>query len=414
MKTVSFTDHKQRLDIVALFLICQFISPFKSDAANQDKDPGINKVRDLVIYKNDHFYSSFPSVVRRPDGELIVAFRRAPERRSFGEKSTSHVDPNSYLVMVRSTDDAGTWTTEPELICAHPFGGSQDPCLLQLKNGTMLCMSYLWAFIRPDGMDNLKQPVSKNASGSVFMGGYYLRSEDGGKTWKGPFYPPPIPPEVNLDAFGNPLHAYNRGALFEGKDGRIFWVVAACDKLLPSKTSNYLLISEDSGTTWQYSCPVAVDDKVIFNESSAYQTVKGDIVAFIRTASFNDHACIARSTDGGKSFSRWQDMGFQGHPLHALRLTDNRVLLTYGYRHEPYGIRARILNRECTDFDTAPEFMIRVDGGSSDIGYPWAVQLNDSRVLVVYYFNVANGPRHIAGSILEIQPRSGKSGWSRD
>jgi sialidase-1 len=36
-------------------------------------------------------------------------------------------------------------------------------------------------------------------------------------------------------------------------------------------------------------------------------------------------------------------MGFQGHPLHVLRLPDNRELLTYGYRHKPYGIRACIL-----------------------------------------------------------------------
>ncbi len=116
--------------------------------------------------------------------------------------------------------------------------------------------------------------------------------------------------------------------------------MAAKDNISSNKTSNYLLFSKNKGLTWEYSCPVAIDDKVVFNEASVYETVKGDIVAFIRTASFDDHACIARSSDGGKSFSKWQDMGFQGHPLHALRLSDDRVLLTYGYRHEPYGIRA--------------------------------------------------------------------------
>ena len=43
-----------------------------------------------------------------------------------------------------------------------------------------------------------------------------------------------------------------------------------------------------------------------------------------------------------------------------MRLPDNRVLLTYGYRHEPCGVRARILNAECTDFATAPEIIIRM------------------------------------------------------
>ena len=96
-------------------------------------------------------------------------------------------------------------------------------------------------------------------------------------------------------------------------------------------------------------------------------------------------------------------MAFQGHPLHALRLSDNRVLLTYGYRHQPYGIRARILNAECTDFATAEEFVLRDDGGNTDIGYPWSVQLDKNRVLVVYYFNKNDGTRHIAGTIIEIK-----------
>lgn len=103
--------------------------------------PGVRKIRDLVIYEDPKFYAAFPSVVRRPDGEVIVAFRRAPSRVALGEKSNSHVDPNSYLVAVRSRDGGATWTKPPALIYAHETGGSQDPCLLQLRDGTLLCAS---------------------------------------------------------------------------------------------------------------------------------------------------------------------------------------------------------------------------------------------------------------------------------
>src|SRR5579862_8575895 len=106
--------------------------------------PYVQKLEDVVIYKDDKFYSTFPSVVCRPNGELIVAFRRAPERRPFGEPTISHTDPNSYLEAVRSTDHGKHWSQTPELIFAHPFGGSQDPCLLQLKDGTLICSSYAW------------------------------------------------------------------------------------------------------------------------------------------------------------------------------------------------------------------------------------------------------------------------------
>ncbi len=387
--------------IFPLLAVSMFIFSFLAQCQHSSEVSGVRKIKDIVIYEDSQFYSSFPSVVQNGKNDFIVAFRRAPDRKVFSEKGSSHVDPNSYIVMVRSADGE-VWSEEPELIYAHPFGGSQDPCLLKLRDGTLLCTSYGWSFVRPDGLDNLKKPHFINSGQAVFLGGYLVRSEDGGKTWQGPFYPPHIDAEINFNALGEPLPAYNRGALHEGKNGTIFWVVATHDSIPIRKTSNHLLVSDDKGLTWQYSGLVATDEKASFNEASVYETPKGDVVAFLRTANMDDQACIARSTDGGKTFE-WQPMGFQGHPLNALRLPDNRVLLTYGYRHKPFGIRARILNPECTDFASAPEIVLRNDGVNSDLGYTWPVQLDKNRVLVVYYFNKDNGTRHIAGTILEIK-----------
>ena len=361
----------------------------------------IKKVKDIVIYEDPLFYSSFPSIVKNDEGEFITAFRRAPDRRIFGEKGNSHTDPNSYLVMVRSKDGE-TWTTEPELIYAHPFGGSQDPCLLKLRDGTLLCTSYGWSYVDQEGTDNLKTPHFKIGGGVVFLGGYLVRSTDGGQTWQGPIYPPHVDEEINFNALGEPLPAYNRGALCEGKDGRIYWVVAVNDSVPTRKTSNHLLISDDKGLTWSYSGLVATNDKASFNEASILETPQGDLVAFLRTANMDDQACIARSTDGGKTF-QWEPMGFKGHPCYALRLPDDRVLLTYGYRHQPYGIRARVLNAECTDFATSTEMILRDDGDNRDLGYSWSVLLDDHRILVIYYFNEENGTRYIAGTILEMR-----------
>jgi len=123
----------------------------------------------------------------------------------------------------------------------------------------------------------------------------------------------------------------------------------------------------------------------VFNETSIYKTPKGDLAAFIGTDGLEDQACIAWSTDGGKSFGQWKEMGFQGHPLQATRLPDDRVLLVYGYRHNPYGIRARILNAECTDYETAEEIILRTHGGGSDLGYPWATVIDENKVLVTTF-----------------------------
>jgi len=393
--TISFKVIYRLIPAICLLAISCTDNKQQSEAKLSE----LVKVKDVVIYQDSMFYSAFPSVVKRPDGELIVAFRRAPDRTIFGEGGNSHVDPNSYLVMVRSKDGE-TWSKEPELIYAHTFGGSQDPCLLQLRDGTLICTSYGWAFVRPDGIPNLKQPYAP-AGGAIFLGGYLTRSMDGGKSWDPVIYPAHVPSEVYFNAYGTKLPAYNRGALCEFKDGRILWAVASSDE--KGVTSVYLMTSADKGLTWDYSCPIAQDDSVTFNETSLYETPGGDIVAFLRTAGFDDYACIARSKDGGKTFEKWESMGFRGHPLNALRLPDNRVLLTYGYRHIPFGIRARILNAECTDFASSSEIILRDDGGNSDIGYTWPVMLDKNRVLVTYYFNKENGTRHIAGTILEIK-----------
>jgi sialidase-1 len=370
--------------------------------ANQrQSDVTIRKIKDVVIYRNERFYAAFPSVVSRPDGELIVAFRRAPDRRLFNPRHMidydAHTDPNSYLVLVRSHDGGETWSAEPELIYAHPFGGSQDPCLVQLRDGTILCTSYAWMLMDAGVLEGM--PHTPRSANYGFIGGYLMKSIDGGHSWKGPILPPPLPDASERDPFGRPLPAFNRGAMCEGRDGRLYWVVAA---LNAGATATHLLISGDGGSTWEYSCPVARSETVSFNEASLVETPSGELVAFLRTANFDDHTTVARSRDGGRSFEPFQDLGFQGHPHHLAQMEDGRWLMVYGYRHPPYGIRARLLDPECKQIAQSEEITLRSDGGTWDLGYPWATALGKDRALVVYYFNQDDGLRYIGGSILAI------------
>ena len=377
-----------------------FSFPVHGEPASRAAGTAVRKVGDVVIYKDDRFYCSFPSIVRRPDGELVVAFRRAPDRRRWGDPNVTHTDPNSYLMLVRSRDGGQTWSRTPELIYANPFGGSQDPCMVQLRDGSILCSSYGWALLQSDAAARLAKVFRYESY--VFLGGYLLRSKDGGHSWQGPIIPPPTPGETVFDPFGQPVPASNRGAMCQGKGGKLYWAVASKTSTAPGPAGTHLLISSDMGSTWSYSCPVATDAKVTFNETSLYETPKGALVAFMRTEGYNDHTAVARSKDHGQSFERWEDAGFQGHPHYALGLPDGRVLLVYGYRHPPFGIRARVLDAECTNFASAAEIVLRDDGGDGDLGYPWAALVSKHRALVVYYLNVGNGTRHIAGTLLAI------------
>src|SRR5688500_16860456 len=294
--------------------------------AAQNALGGIRKLENVVIYADARFHNAFPSIVRRPDGELLVAFRRAPDRRRLGDEKYTHADPNSYLVMVSSGDAGRTWTKEPQLFYAHPFGGSQDPCMVQLKDSSILCSSYGWAWMPPSALPKLPQPNSVIMEKFVFLGGWLLRSTDGARTWQAPIVPPRTEGEQRVDIFARPLPAYHRGAMCEGSDGQLYWAVAIRSPN-SNRTEVHLMISADKGTTWKYSAPIAQDPKATFNETSVYETPKGDLIAFLRTAGLNDNLCVARSKDRGRTFERWEQIGFQGHPFHATRLPDGRALL---------------------------------------------------------------------------------------
>lgn len=362
----------------------------------------MKKLHDVSIYADDAYYAAFPSIVARPDGELLLAFRRAPERRRYFAPHVSHCDPNSYLVMVRSHDHGETWSREPELIFAHPLGGSQDPCMVALDDGSLLLTSYAWMLVPPEGIPQASPECLPQAFGMAFtfLGGYLLRSTDNGRTWQGPILPPEGEGEARYFP-GIAIPPCNRGALVQARDGKCYWLVQRGLQEDPGHTCLGLLVSSDRGLTWEDRGVVVRDAKVIFNETSLIETPAGDLVAFIRTDNFDDHGAVARSRDGGMTWEPWQDMGVIGHPYHALRLPDGRVFLLYGYRHAPYGIRARVLDPECTRFDT-PEIVLRDDGGHGDLGYPWACLTGDGRVLATYYFNQADGTRHIAGTFLEL------------
>jgi hypothetical protein len=81
-----------------------------------------------------------------------------------------------------------------------------------------------------------------------------------------------------------------------------------------------------------------------------------------------------------------------------IRLKDGRLLLTYGFRAEPFGIRARTSSDEGRTW--SEDIMVRADGGNWDIGYPRTVQRRDGKVVTVYYYNDApDKERYVAATI---------------
>jgi len=125
----------------------------------------------ITVYSDDRFYSAFPSIVCCPDGELLVAFRRAPDVRRYLGQGCSHCHPNSYLVLVRSTDNSATWT-DAAPVFAHPRGGSQDPCMTLTDDGALIVGSYAWTLRPNNSVSACSDSIGQSASSSLNMRTY--------------------------------------------------------------------------------------------------------------------------------------------------------------------------------------------------------------------------------------------------
>ena len=99
------------------------------------------------------------------------------------------------------------------------------------------------------------------------------------------------------------------------------------------------------------------------------------------------------STDGGKTWSVPRSSGVHGHPPHLLRLQDDRLLLTYGYRDPPKGVRVCISENNGRDW-SEPTDLIH-DTASPDLGYPSSVQLDDGSLITVWYETLKGSKRAV-------------------
>ncbi len=85
-----------------------------------------------------------------------------------------------------------------------------------------------------------------------------------------------------------------------------------------------------------------------------------------------------------------------------LGLRDGRIFLTVGTRWAGQrGCVARVVEPEAGDLDTAPQLVIQSDAQSPDCGYPWSVELADSRVLVAYWHHYEDDFRGVEAAIVE-------------
>jgi hypothetical protein len=214
---------------------------------------------------------------------------------------------------------------------------------------------------------------------------FYL-SEDRAHTWQGPFA---------LPMFGQTGIEARTDYIVNGPQDAMVFVTATTEQGDEGK-GVLMARTADGGQTFDLVSWVATSEKdqLIMPASVRVDanTILTAIRCNVREGEFEKVLTwidCYESSDNGTIFHYLNrpvpDVGSGGNPPALTRLQDGRICLVYGYRAQPFGIRARI--SEDNGRSWGEVIHLRDDGTASDLGYPRTVQRPDGTLVTTYYYN---------------------------
>lgn len=319
---------------------------------------------------SEYGYFGWPSAAILGDGRVVVGCSGLRRR---------HVDPFGKTVLCVGTPKDGFG----ECIVGHDSPLDDRDAGVVALGGNSLLVTWFTLDTRIFRDDLMKYSPAEfevmdaamrafPEDAKKYVGSWTMRSDDGGATFTSPARCPvssPHGPVVMRD--GRLIYL---GKLFpEGMD-RPFGIVSCAE-------------SRD-GLHWDVLGEVPLPENVTngqFHEPHVIELNDGALLCLIRYHYPNGDLGIYKSVsrDGGRTWSTPEDMDIHGSPPHLLRHSSGAIVLTYGWRHAPYGQRARISRDDGATW--SDEIILRDDGPDGDLGYPCSVELPSGDILTVYY-----------------------------
>lgn len=343
------------------------------------------------IYKQPGRYACFPSLLSDPDtGHLYT---------SFGIKgmATHYETADTRNGRMVSADGGLSWS-ETQEIPKSAVSDMPGPTYTA-ADGALVRIGQYWLRWYPmERLDEFKGrydiTTSSPARGkktntfATLSGAYAERSEDGGKTWKRRDIP-------ELDTYVSGSSPWSNTQLPDGTVLRALMMKR--DKDCRGRVA--VAITRDGRKAEVVDVMGDPENKLAFTEETLMHTTScGTVWMLTRVHGRGAPIWQAVSRDGGKTWeARPTDIDARQTPPSGLvTLKDGRLVMVYGYRDAPSGIRALVSQDEGLTWRTDRVLVLRDDGDGFDLGYPRAVKLADDTVVTVYYYATEDKVRHIA------------------
>ena len=319
--------------------------------------------------------------------EMLVMYTDATPDFSNTNTHTYDRKKETFLEQARSLDGGLTWKIEKGKIVKPGKPAQTDLGFDDGNNG-------------PNATD-LQTPINFTDPNFAFTIRFYdpeygfsifWYSYDKGKSWEGPY---------KLPALGFKFMAARPNYIVNSsKDMMAVVTVDAVQRNTGRFNKKDVLIQTvNGGLTWKY---VSDAGKVAANDTknSEYDSIMGSLTRISPTKLISLHRMWDStnkfenswmedyiSEDNGKSFKFASiiNTGNSSTPPSVTKLPNGRLVVTYGYRTSPFGIRARISDDEGKSWSN--EIILRSDGGNFDLGYTRDALREDGKLVTAYYFN---------------------------
>jgi len=381
------SNQPHKIDVLSIYFPKQWpnskVTLAPLSAAKSVLKPALKpaSMRHVDIYKEPGRFGGWPAGYSANQwiwgNEILVAFRRG----YYKPNPTSHTvdwSKPSRRCQARSLDGGETWTLEKPAKATDKTDWP-DPTTGGIN------------FTHPDF--------------AMRVGRSFSISYDRGRTWKGRY-------DFNGIDFGmSSRHAY----MVQDEKECLFFLSAGQPGVNGSNHSDrsFMARTTDGGQTVKFVSWLT-DQKSIRTRSvmpSAVRTSPSRLVSITRRKLRNDYTLkysnwieASVSTDNGASWRYLSkvadtDRGEEnGSPPAMVRLPDGRLVVAYGYRSYPLGIRAKISKDDGKTW--SKEIVLRDDGGTWDLGYPRMMQRPDGKLVTIYYHNTRENPGpHIVATI---------------